>query len=318
MKKYIIALATLISLMVLGGMHVSAAPKELKDVQNYQIYYNNPTPEIIKHMKNYDMVIIEPHYYTQEMIAQIRAQGTAVYAYLNVMEADNWNHSISKNLQPKDYFYRNGEKIYFDKWDSYLVDITSSHYQNLLLKEVELEIAGKGFDGIFLDTVGNIDDQHSKYPADLRSQRQGLVTFLNLLDDKFGKLSLIQNWGFDTLKTTTHSYVDGIMWESFEAKKIKNDQWSQNRIQDLQALAASGLTVLTVSFTEPSYDYAWSKNFIHTFDADYFDTWTYNQTAFKKPTTRVASVNTTPKRQMYSLFDKFTTTKKKIEEFRRK
>ena len=290
MKKYILSALVVLITVLIGGMAVSAAPKELRDVQNYQIFYNEPNEEILNQMKNYDLVIIEPHYYTKEMVERIRANGTAIYAYLNVMEADNWNHSISKNLKPEDFFYRNGQKIYFDRWDSYLVDITSNHYQELLIKEVQQEIAGKGFDGIFLDTVGNIDDQHTNYPSDLKEQREGLVQFLDKLKVKFGSLSLVQNWGFATLKTSTIDYMDGIMWESFEETKIKRDQWSQDRIKELQSLSSKGLSVLTVSFKEPSHQYAWSKDFIHTYDPDYFDTWTYNQHQFKKPTIETASV----------------------------
>lgn len=39
--------------------------------------------------------------------------------------------------------------MYFSEWDSYLVDMTSAHYQELLLEEIKTQIVQKGLDGVF-------------------------------------------------------------------------------------------------------------------------------------------------------------------------
>lgn len=245
---------------------VAKASNPLANVESYKIYYDMPSKSKIKKMQQYDLVIIEPVYYTAAQIKELQKFGTKVYGYINTMEADKWNVDFIKQMNESDFFHRNGQRVHYAEWDSYLVDMTSTHYRELLTREVEKQIVAKGLDGAFLDTVGNIDNEHSEQPTILKAQRDGMSQFMGTLNELYPSLSLIQNWGFGTLKSHTYRYVDGIMWESFNYNVVSKDQWSKNRIQELRTLDTThNIKTLTVSSAQQAKSKAFAKEngFIH-------------------------------------------------------
>ncbi|TCI63284.1 hypothetical protein EVJ21_07195 [Exiguobacterium sp. SH0S2] len=248
----------------------------LDGVKNYQVYYGHPTETIIKDMQNYDLVIIEPLHYTKAQVEQIKSRGTKVLGYISVMEVATWNTGLMSKLQSGDFFTRNGQRVHYPEWDSYLTNIASPHFQGLLLTEIQNQVIAKGIDGVFMDTVGDIDNEHLNNPTVLKQQRDGLVNFLKEARARYGNIAMVQNWGFDTLETSTAPYVDGIMWESFNADTIKSDAWSQNMIKKLQAVdtkhSVKTLTISTRQSAE-SHKLAADSKFIHFHEADAYVNW---------------------------------------------
>ncbi|WP_162144555.1 endo alpha-1,4 polygalactosaminidase [Ectobacillus panaciterrae] len=256
------------------AMETGNMPNVLNSMKSYKIFYNAPNSQIISQLGTYDFVMIEPYHYTAEQIQKIKASGTRVFGYISTMEAANWNQQLMAQFEPQDYFYRDGEKVHFAQWDSYLMDIASPHYQQILMSEIEKNIAAKGFDGIFLDTVGDIDNEHSG--TVLQTQREGMKMFLKGIKETYPGMALIQNWGFETLKTTTAPYVNAIMWEDFNYSTVAKDQWSLDRIQDLQTLHSQyNIEVLTVSCAEKtkSTQLAQKYGFIHYHTNRGYDIW---------------------------------------------
>ncbi|MGD6816890.1 putative glycoside hydrolase [Metabacillus sp. 84] len=248
----------------------------LDGVKSYKIYYDAPTPAIIRKMKAYDLVIIEPLLYTKTQIDEIKKGDTKVYGYINSMEADNWNTAFIRKLLPQDYYRSNGQKHYIKQWDSYLMNMGSSHFRQLLLSEIHAQVYSKNMDGVFLDTVGNIDDYFSSKPAELKKQRTGLQQLLKSVTSSYPRLGIIQNWGMDTLKAASADYVDAIMWEDFSHRVVSKDQWSRNQILDLKELQQeTGLEVLTVSFEQHSKSDAFSaaQGFKHYKAVKDFNRW---------------------------------------------
>lgn len=251
------------------------AKNPLSGVSNYKIYYDAPTPELIESMKGYDLVIVESTYYDAEMVDEIQESGTKVYGYISVMEAANWNQEYMSKFKEEAFYKRDGERVHYAEWDSYLMDISNDHYREVLLAETREQVIDKGFDGVFLDTVGDIDNEFWNDPEELANQREGLVKYLEVLK-KEEKISTIQNWGFDTLKTTSVDLVDGIMWEGFTKSVVGNDDWAQDRIAELKAFEASGqVEVLTVSTdrSEENDAYAKSQGFVHYTDKEGYNVW---------------------------------------------
>ncbi len=248
----------------------------LDGVKNYQVFYGHPTDAILKDMQNYDLVIIEPLHYTKAQIDLIQSRGTKVLGYISVMEVATWNTGLMSKLQAGDFFTRNGQRVHYPEWDSYLTNIASTHFQGLLLTEIQNQVIAKGIDGVFMDTVGDIDNEHLNNPTVLKQQRDGLVNFLKQARAKYGDIAMVQNWGFDTLETSTAPYVDGIMWESFNADTIKSDAWSQNMIKKLQAVDTKhSVKTLTISTRQSAESHKLAKDagFIHFHEADEYVNW---------------------------------------------
>ncbi|WP_160151226.1 endo alpha-1,4 polygalactosaminidase [Exiguobacterium aurantiacum] len=269
----------------------------LDGVKNYQVYYGHPNETIIKDMQNYDLVIIEPLHYTKAQVEQIKSRGTKVLGYISVMEVATWNTGLMSKLQSGDFFTRNGQRVHYPEWDSYLTNIASTHFQGLLLTEIQNQVVAKGIDGVFMDTVGDIDNEHLNNPTVLKQQRDGLVNFLKEARARYGNIAMVQNWGFDTLETSTATYVDGIMWESFNADTIKSDAWSQNMIKKLQAVDAKhSVKTLTISTRQSAESHKLAKDsgFIHFHEADEYVNWNAGLVTRTADATPTAPVQTQP------------------------
>lgn len=280
MKKLAVALLSLtLVLFGLGGSstYVSAAKASpFQQVTSYKIFYGKPTTRVFNEMKNYNLVIVEPYHYTKADIERIKKGGTMVMGYVSTMEVASWNQTLLNKCEATDFFLRENEKVRFAEWDSYLMDITSPHYQQILMDEVRNQVAAKGFDGVFLDTVGDIDDQHGNDPVMLTLQQFGMAAFMSEIKTQFPSLYLIQNWGFGTLTGYTAPYVDGFMWENFDYATVAKDQWAQDRMAELHALQKQyPFSVFTVSFSSKakSTEYAKKQGFIHSHTTKGFDVW---------------------------------------------
>ncbi|RWZ60554.1 glycosyl hydrolase [Halobacillus fulvus] len=266
----------LLLMVVISLMFFFSSSQPLKNVNSYKIYYDPPTAAIIEEMQNYDLILIEPVFYSAEDVKKIKKSGTLVYGYINAMEADRWNTDLFDRMEDRDFFEQNGKRIYYEQWDSYLMDMTSDHYRQTLTDEVERQILSKGLDGAFLDTVGNIDNEFLSEPQTWDEQTDGLVKWLSTLKSSFPDLSLIQNWGFTTLEQKTSSYVDGFMWEGFDYSSIVQDDWSLENLQRLKEIRKKhDLQVFTVSTMEErkSAKLASSHRFVHYHNSSTYNDW---------------------------------------------
>lgn len=220
-----------------------------QNVKDYSLYYGAPTEQAIIHLKTKDLIIIEPQLFSKVQIQDIQSKGTMVIGYISVMETPAWNKLRVKELLSSDYLLKHGERIYFKQWDSYLMDLRQSHYRQLLLSEIKTSISDKGLDGMFLDTVGDIDD----WIQDAATQtltREAYRSFLQDVSDQYPELSMIQNRGFDTLDYAL-PYIDGLLWEDWRAN-WKEDMWMKTRVDRLRKEQKKGLTVFSIYLNKES------------------------------------------------------------------
>jgi polysaccharide biosynthesis protein PelA len=269
MKKWLLIImfnVFMLTTISMGTANAAESVNPLKNVKNYKIYYSAPTKAILKKLTQYDLVIIEPSLYTKEQIQTIRSAGTKVLGYISVMETPTWNTERMQRLQERDYYIRNGSKVHYTEWDSYLMDITRTNYQSVLLNEMQKQVVEKGMDGVFFDTVGDIDNEflNSNQTA-YQNQLQGFLTFVKLVETKYPSLLMVQNWGMETIKHTA-TYMDGFMWEGFNYQTVVKDRWAQAQIQSLQNLQQKNniqvLTVSTLTGAKSEY-YAKNSGFLH-------------------------------------------------------
>jgi polysaccharide biosynthesis protein PelA len=260
MYKYWVVAIILIVCMVFISTSIYAAfqnKNPLSGVSSYKIYYGTINEEIIDKLGNYEMVIVEPHQLTVEQVSKIKESKTIMLGYMSVMELENWNQDFVEKVLESDYYYSNNEKKYIEDWDTYLMDISKPHYRQILLEEIQEEILGKGFDGIFLDTAGDIDDFFLKKPKELQKLREGYITLLKDIKKQNKDLVLLQNWGFDTYKNASKPYIDGILWENFSKEVNQSDKWSQNWIKYFkEEKSKNRIAVFTVSRDTPGKSYS--------------------------------------------------------------
>lgn len=262
---------------------VEPAPTEptssISDVIDYRYYLDSGSETVVEGMKQNDLVIVEPVVMEQQYIEEAQSAGTLIYGYINSMEADNWNTELMERFREEAFYHdENGDRLYIDLWDAYLMDISNPHYQDVMLEEIGNRIVERGLDGVFLDTVGSIEDYHSGNPAVMKQQQAGMKVFMQRIKETYPGLSIAQNWGFDTLENYTAPYIDFIMWESFNAADIQSDPWYTDNINMLKSIREQhGVEVFVVAFEDEaaSKQIADEHGFKNVFNAEgsYYNKW---------------------------------------------
>ena len=109
-KSLVYSFILILSAFMLPFNACAASDNPLAQIKTYKIYYDSPTPDLLKKMQELDAVMIEPVFYSQEQIQMIQQSGTKVYGYINIMEADKWNTELFNQLNEYDFFYRNQKR----------------------------------------------------------------------------------------------------------------------------------------------------------------------------------------------------------------
>jgi len=140
-------------------------------------------------LAQFEWTVLEPAHLEAEDIAFLRTQGNEPFAYLSVGEYDGNVAELEAGLAQGASSVRN------QAWDSQVMLLTSSAWQNHLLRRAE-ELAGQGYAGLFLDTL----DSFQLLPEGKReAQRAALRGFLAELKRQQPNLKLIFNRGFEVL-----------------------------------------------------------------------------------------------------------------------
>lgn len=205
----------------------------MSEVKNFSIYYGWPSKEKLRELRSYDLAIIAPHAFSKEQINYLQAAGTIVMGYISVMQLESWKGLFVSNMQESDYYLQDGKKIYVKQWDTYIMDIRKDHYRQLLVDQVNTDIVAKGLDGVFLDTVDDIDYYLHKRDEEQGAFRTAYKTLLIEIKKQDSSLLLMQNRGFDTLKAGFEQFVGALLWERFNYSKLKASSWEQKWIQYL-------------------------------------------------------------------------------------
>ncbi|MBU7594441.1 endo alpha-1,4 polygalactosaminidase [Metabacillus halosaccharovorans] len=198
------------------------------NVKTFSIFYGKPDQEKIDKLTDYDAVIIEPTAFTTEQVNLLKASDVKVFGYVSLMQLENWNNELKEHIAASDYATLNGKKIYIKEWDTYVMDLRESHYREALKWKINHYIADNGFDGIFFDTVDDLDYYFHDDIYIQKQMREGYVKLLKDIKSDYPNMLIMQNRGFETIKTASHDYIDGMLWEGFEAKDMTESEWAKN------------------------------------------------------------------------------------------
>lgn len=248
----------------------------LADVSSYAVYYGKADEKTLKAMKEKDLVIVEPSFYTKETIKELQKAGTKVYGYISVMETPIWDEELKKQFVETDYYIREGNKVLYPKWETYLMDLASPTYSDYLLKKVKTDIVAKGFDGVFFDTVEDIEVE---FMYDIKTYKEQAAAFENLLTSiqkAHPSLSFIQGSGVSLFEDQTYAYMDALLWENFDHAVLEQDKYTKLQAEDLsKRQQKENFRVLVVSLTDEKENkkVAEQLDFLYQFDGNYFNEW---------------------------------------------
>lgn len=218
--------------------------QRMATIKNFALYYGF---EELEALAGFDLVILEPAAYSEADIRRIREGGAMTCGYLSVLETDNSFDFC--HVESGDYLVVKGERRMNLAYSNWIMDPRSQHWAQIVLEMAERRVLAKGYDGVFLDTIADVEDP--TLPKALVAQLVPATAFLiRRIRERFPRALLIQNSGINLLHRFTAPYLDGICWENFPLK-WPEDYWSLNKLNELERLSRKiGLRVLLLAQME--------------------------------------------------------------------
>lgn len=225
----------------------------LKSVHTFDIYYGSYDKDNQSKYLNSDLLILEPLHYDKSVIEDFKSKSETIFiGYQSIMEIPSWNDNFVSKMNDNDYLIIKGQKVYNENYNNYVGDIRKKSYRKLLISEIGDNIMGKGFDGVFFDTMDWIDYFH--HDQELMNQLiEGYVSFLNELSNEYPGIIMIQNRSFRSLSYSVNEGIHGIVWENFSAENLDEDHISKILIAVNYQLK-NNLKVFAISHKESKKD----------------------------------------------------------------
>lgn len=194
-----------------------------QDARSFIVYYGNGQ---LDKLANYDIAIIEPTAYSAIEVQALKATGTLVLGYVTVMELGSF-HDMYSHLKDQDFLRINGEKYYKQKFQTYLLDLKSKHWQGLLQHHIGKLLMHEGYDGVFLDTIGDVEDPAIP-PVESELQIMEAEKMVRHYRSIFPQHVFVQNNGLERLCQYTAKYLDGVCWENPLFTDKHSEDWCQS------------------------------------------------------------------------------------------
>lgn len=212
----------------------------LRCSQSYTVYYG--TGET-RRLSEFDLAVVEPQGQNEDNVQILKKSGTLALAYLSVVEI-NPGDPLFRELENEDFLTVGGKPVINQVCGNLSADLRSSRWQRTLMHLSGRLLLLGGYDGLFLDTIGNVEANY--LPQEVRSvQVQAAVEFVRELKKRFPEHLLVQNNGLERLIDHTVSNIDGVCWENPPVHASASQAWVgavTGKLRELQM--KQGLKVL--------------------------------------------------------------------------
>ncbi|SHK84755.1 endo alpha-1,4 polygalactosaminidase [Alicyclobacillus tolerans] len=204
--------------------------ERISNLHRFAVYYGRGS---LQDLAEYDMVILEPAHYQEEEIQYLKSRQTLVMAYASVIEVPEY-HPLYPLLREDDFLRKKGEKIVQPVYGGFYADLASPHWQTLLHRHIGQLLVHAHYDGVFLDTIGNVE-----WPElpDKTNQLNAAMQIVASLRKWFPQHGILQNNGLETLVNHTAPFLDAIIWENVPLGDSASAAWIEivnQRLRNLQ------------------------------------------------------------------------------------
>jgi len=216
--------------------------ERFRQAGSFAVYYGRGQSEILS---QYDIAIVEPAGQNEQSLAALQAAGTLTIAYVSITEIPEYDPHI-KMLRPSDYLNVNGSVVSNVEYRTALADLRSKNWVNLLFHRIGRLIRLADYDGIFMDTISNVE--WTVLPAGVRAEQQAAaVEIVRHLRTLYPGHILLQNNGLETICEQTAPYINAVCWENPDFVSPETFRWHENVRLRLQRLARKhGIRVLAL------------------------------------------------------------------------
>jgi polysaccharide biosynthesis protein PelA len=205
--------------------------KDIRQVRNYALYYGVGNAN---ELAEFDLVIVEPLGQTKSNLTIMHQSKTIVIAYVSIMEIHPY-HACFGILQDDDFLNANGQRLKNDAYNTYILDLRSTRWLGVLNHHIGNLLLNEDYDGIFLDTIGNVEMNH--LPVGMQHiQKQAAISFIMQTRHIFPEAIIIQNNGLESLCLQAAPWLDAICWENPPFENKSSIKWMDMIITRLNQL----------------------------------------------------------------------------------
>jgi polysaccharide biosynthesis protein PelA len=195
---------------------------------NFIVYYGKDN---VQELCKYNVAIVEPLGQNAANVKVMKDSGVLVIAYISVIEIQAYSE-FYKLLKEEDFLDVNGVKLRNDVFNSALVDLRSPRWNSILIHHIGSLLYNYGYDGIFLDTIGDIE--FPSIPAEYQNLLlNAAVNFIRNIRESFEDIVIIQNNGLQKLCTLTGTLIDGVCFENPPVDIKGSKQWVKSITREL-------------------------------------------------------------------------------------
>lgn len=199
--------------------------------KNFSLYYGLGRED---ELAAFDVAIVEPAGQSDASVIRMQKSGTLVLAYLSIMEISPTDPQV-RMLKTEDFLYVDGQPVINREYRNFLLDLRSRRWLGLLFHKIGKYIVQSGYDGLFLDTIGDVESVELNFGArDL--QLMAAVDFLRRIRSMYPSLILVQNCGLERLCYFSAQYINGLCWENPPLDRNACRPWVEMIINQLEQL----------------------------------------------------------------------------------
>lgn len=177
--------------------------------ENFIVYYGTGRE---KQLSTYDIAVLEPAGHDAASVAAVREEGTVALAYVSAMEACAATPGFEL-LREEDFVMNGGRPLMNEEYHNNLIRLDSKRWSALLIHRIGDLVMNRGYDGIFLDTLGDLENP--AYPREqYNSALNAVIRLATQVKELFPDSLIVQNNGVGSLCTLTAGFIDGICWEN--------------------------------------------------------------------------------------------------------
>ena len=174
-------------------------------VESWACYYGSE--DRTEQLSGFDLLVSAPD---GQDPAPLRAKGVKVLSYLSLGEVagNGPYYAEAKRLGLLVRHNRN--------WDSWVVDVRRPEWQGLLFARIIPDALAAGYDGLFFDTLDSPIDMQRRDPDTYKGTERACVELVRAIRDKYPKLLLCQNRGFEIIRRTA-PYLNYLLIEGLSS-----------------------------------------------------------------------------------------------------
>ncbi|MGR5142107.1 endo alpha-1,4 polygalactosaminidase [Photobacterium sp. DNB23_23_1] len=208
--------------------------------QSVAFYYNQI--DSVRELINYDRVVVTPSLITDKQIKTLQKAETQVFAYLSVGEYDG--EALPKSLTGL-------SPLINPNWSSHVMDLSATAWQEYLTNQAST-LTGRGFDGIFLDTLDSYT-LFASSPDETSKQQTALANTLDALHALPAKPLLIFNRGFeilDQIRFKPYALAAESMYnsydplaDSYQLVPESDRQWLTGKLEEVKKAGVEAIVI---------------------------------------------------------------------------